>query len=656
MIRHLSIDLETRSSADIKSTGLYRYAQDEDFDILLFAYAFDDDPVKLIDLKSGEKLPQEIIDALESKEVIKHAHNAAFEWFCLNQYGIKTPLASWRCDMIHGLYCGYPGALGELCKALGVPEDKQKMSVGKALIRYFCVPRKPTKNNPKKYNDPQDAPEKWSLFKEYCIRDVETEMENERRLSAYQVPDNEWHLWHLDVAMNAFGVRVDTDLISGAVAIDAMSTEELTNEATMITGLSNPNSTAQLVRWLNEQGVEATSIAKEALAEMLASDIPNNVRQMLNIRKKLGMTSVKKYTAMEAAKCTDNRVRGISQFYGANRTGRYAGRLIQLQNMTKNHIDTLDFARDLVKASDYEGVKFFYGNAPDILSQLVRTALIPSEGNHFCVADFSAIEARVISWISGETWANEEFAGAGKIYEATAAQMFGVPKEKIKKGNPEYALRQKGKVATLALGYAGTTGALINMGALKMGLTEEELPELVQLWRNANPHIVKFWRDCDAAVKTVMDTAKPVKVQCVTFRLEGDLEYGQCFMTIELPTGRKLYYPRPHWGVNRFGKMALHYSNMDQQTKKWGVAETHGGKLVENIVQAIARDCLTEILLRVEKRGWQTVFHVHDELIVDAPMEVTSDDLCELMSEPIPWAPGLVLRGAGFESMYYMKD
>lgn len=667
-MRHLSIDLETRSGADIGKTGLYRYAQDDDFEILLFAYAFGDDPVQLIDLKCGGRIPKEVVDALYDPCVIKHAHNAAFEWYCLNEAGYTTYLDQWRCDMIHGLYCGYPGSLEGLCKALGVPEDKQKLSVGKSLIRHFCVPRKPTKNNPKKYNDPEDSPEKWELFKEYCKQDVVTEMENEKRLSAYPVSDSEWHLWHLDVWMNAVGVRVDTGIIAGALSINDRSTEDLMAEAKALTGVDNPNSNQQMMRWLNERLWEyysnepidpdevpkVTSLAKEHILEILGEwDIPDDVRKVLELKKMLGMTSIKKYTAMDVAKCMDDRVRGVSQFYGANRTGRYAGRLIQLQNLTKNHLEELDLARDVVKSKDYSLAKMIYGNVPDLLSQLVRTTFIPSEGNHFLVCDFSAIEARVIAWLAKEQWRLDAFAQGKDIYCESASQMFHVP---VVKNGINGHLRQKGKVAELALGYAGTSGALIAMGALGMGLSEDELPGIVELWRQASPNIVKLWRDCDKAVQTVMTTARPVTVSCVTFALEGDIRYNQCFMTIRLPSGRKLYYPRPYMAPNRFGKEALHYSGMIQQTKKWGAIETHGGKLVENITQAIARDCLTEVLLRIEKRGWQTVFHVHDEVIVDAPKDAKIEELCDMMAEPISWAPGLLLKGAGFESMYYMKD
>lgn len=657
-MRNLSVDIETRSSADISKTGSYRYAQDPDFKILLFAYAFDDEDVQIIDLEQGEQLPEEVITALSDPTVVKHAYNAAFEWWCLNTAGYATPLEQWQCTMIHGLYCGYTAGLDATGKAIGLPQDKQKLTTGKALIRYFCVPRKPTKTDSRPWNLPKHAPEKWALFKEYCCQDVVTEREIWRRVKNYPVPDSEWHLWHMDVAMNAFGVRVDEALVTGALDVNERSTVKLTEEAVSITGLANPNSPTQLLEWINGKGmgVEMSTLDKEAVKEALSKDIPDDVRRILEIRQRLGKTSIKKYTVMQVAEGPDHRVRGVSQFYGANRTGRWAGRLLQLQNCTKNHIDTIDFARKLVSERNLEGIEMIYGDVQDLLSQLVRTALIPSEGRHFVVADFSAIEARVIGWLGGEDWVNEEFAGEGKIYEATAAQMFGVPKEKIKKGNPEYALRQKGKVATLALGYQGGTSALVAMGALKMGIPEDELPDIVDKWRNANPNICKLWYDMDKALHKVMQTAQPVVVKGLTIALESDIIYGQCFLTITLPTGRKLFYPKPHMKENRFGRQALHYFTQGQITRKWEVTSTYGGKVTENCVQAIARDCLAEVLLRIEKKGWNPVFHVHDEVIVDAPMDVTAEDLCNLMAEPIPWAPGLVLRGAGFESMYYMKD
>lgn len=656
-MRHLSIDIETRSSVDIGKTGLYRYAQSPDFRILLFAYCFGEDPVEVVDLAQGEEIPVEVVVALNDPNVVKHAYNAAFEWYCLNQAGYKTSLPQWRCTMIHGLYCGYTAGLEATGKAIGLPQDKRKMAVGKALIRYFCTPCKPTKSNGgRSWNEPHHAPEKWQLFKEYCGQDVVTEHEIYKRLKAYPVPLQEERLWRMDIRMNAFGVRVDEELIRGALIVDQACREELTVEAGQITGLDNPNSPAQLMDWLRDEGVETDNLRKETVEELLKTEHAVNVQRMLQIRQQLGKTSIKKYAAMDAAKCEDGRVRGLTQFYGANRTGRWSGRLVQIQNLPRNYLNTLNEAREIVKKQNYEGLKIIYGNVPDTLSQLIRTALIPAEGRKFVVADFSAIEARVIAWLAGEQWVNEVFATHGKIYEATASQMFHVPIEKIVKGNPEYSLRQKGKVATLALGYQGGPPALISMGALNMGLTEEELPDIVSRWRGANRRIVDLWYAVEQAAVTTMQTAMPQAIRGLVFSLEGDLVYGQCFLTVQLPSGRKLYYPKPFLQENRFGKLAVHYYNVGQQSHKWEVDSTYGGKMTENIVQAIARDCLAETLKRIDERGLQVVFHVHDEVIIDAPMETTVEGICDLMAEPIPWAPGLILKGAGFESSYYMKD
>ena len=665
MFRHLSIDIETKSSVDIGKAGLYRYVQSEDFEILLFAYQLDEGEVFIVDLANGEKIPPLIVDALSNPFVLKHAYNAAFEWYCLNRAGYVTPLNEWRCTMIHGLYCGYTAGLDATGRAIGLPQDKLKLNTGKALIRYFCVPCKPTKSDGNRtWNLPKHAPEKWELFKAYCKQDVVTEHEILKRLAAFPVPLEEEKLWQQDIQMNAFGVKVDTELIEGALTIGSISHSELIGEAGEITDLSNPNSTAQLKAWIEKEltnywnrKLELPGLKKEDVTALLECvDIPKNVRRVLEIRQQLGKTSVKKYTAMETARGTDDRVRGLTQYYGANRTGRWAGRLVQLQNLPRNYIDTLDYARKLVKAKNYAGVKFLYGNVPDTLSQLIRTAFIPSEEHKFVVADFSAIEARVIAWLAGEQWVNEVFATHGKIYEATASQMFHVPIEKIVKGNPEYSLRQKGKVATLALGYQGGTNALIAMGALNMGLTEEELPDIVQRWRNANPRIRDLWYAVEEAALITMQTAMPQGMNGLIFRYEGELEYGQSFLTVQLPSGRKLFYPKPFLQENQFGKMAIHYYTVGQQTKKWEVTSTYGGKMTENIVQAIARDCLAETLKRIDALGLQVVFHVHDEVIIDAPMNVTVEEICSLMAEPITWAPGLILKGAGFESSYYMKD
>ena len=656
---HLSIDIETKSSVDIGKAGAYKYAQSPHFGILLFAYSLDDSPVRVIDLAGGEKIPEIIRLALMDPAVTKHAYNAAFEWYCLNRAGFQTPLEQWKCTMAHGLYCGYTAGLDATGKAIGLPQEKQKLATGKALIKYFCTPCKPTKaNGGRTWNLPEHAPEKWELFKEYCGQDVVTEKAILRRLEMFPMPEEEEKLWQMDVRMNAYGVRVDTGLIGGALSIHERSTEDLSRKAASITGLSNPNSTAQLLGWLRGQGTELPDLRKETVAETLDNpeNLPEEVKTVLEIRQQLGKTSIKKYEAMKAACCMDVRVRGLTQYYGANRTGRWAGRMVQMQNLPRNYLKTLDYARKLVKAGNYEGVKALYGNVPDTLSQLIRTAFIPSEGHKFVVADFSAIEARVIAWLAGEQWVNEVFATHGKIYEATASQMFGVPVEKIVKGNPEYSLRQKGKVATLALGYQGGVNSLISMGALGMGLTEEELPEIVDRWRQANPRIVDLWYQVGNAALAVMESAQPQAVHGLVFALEGDLLYGQSFLTVRLPSGRKLFYPKPFLKENQFGRPAVHYYTVGQQTRKWEVASTYGGKMVENIVQAIARDCLAETLKRIDARGLQVVFHVHDEVIIDAPMETTVEEICGLMAEPIPWAPGLILRGAGFESSYYMKD
>lgn len=656
-MHHLSIDIETRSSIDIGKAGAYKYAQSLDFEILLFAYQWNNDPVKVIDLKNGEELPCWLMQALADPNVIKHAYNAAFEWYCLNQAGYETPIDQWRCTMAHGLYCGYTAGLDATGKAIGLPQDKQKLTTGKALIRYFCVPCKPTRTNGgRTWNQPWHDTDKWELFKEYCLQDVVTEREILKRLDLFPMPEEEEHLWQMDVLMNAYGVRVDTDLIEGALYIDQISTQRLTDEAISLTGLQNPNSAAQLLQWLRDNGTEADNLQKATVAELLGGINPNKVRRMLEIRQQLGKTSIKKYVAMDTARGEGDRVRGLTQYYGANRTGRWAGRLVQMQNLPRNYLKTLDYARNLVKAKNYDGVRILYGNVPDTLSQLIRTAFIPSAGHKFVAADFSAIEARVIAWLAGEQWVNEVFATHGKIYEATASQMFGVPVERIAKGNPEYSLRQKGKVATLALGYQGGTSALIAMGALQMGLTEEELPDIVQRWRQANPRIKGLWYAIENAALAVMETAQPQGINGLIFALEGDIIYGQSFLTVRLPSGRKLFYPKPFLKENRFEKMAVHYYTVGQQTRKWEVTSTYGGKMVENIVQAIARDCLAVTLERIASKGLQVVFHVHDEVIIDAPMETTVEEICDLMAEPIPWAPGLVLKGAGFESSYYMKD
>ena len=643
-MRHLSIDIETFSDIDIQKAGSYRYAQSEQFRIMLFAYYFDGEEVQVIDLENGEEIPHFILTALQDKEVIKHAYNAAFEWYCLNRAGIKTPLDQWQCTMVHAMYLSLPAGLANTGEALGIQEDKKKSAVGKQLIRYFCVkPYKP------------DAV-KWNAFKEYNRQDVVSEMEIENRLSGFPVPEIEWERWRQDIAMNAYGVKVDTELVNGAIKIQERCEEELFTEAIRLTQLENPNSPAQLLNWVNAQGYSLKNTQKATIESALKEDLPLKVRRVLEIRQQLGKTSVKKYEAMTNTIGEGDRIRGISQFYGASKTGRFSGRLVQMQNLPRNYLEPLAETRDCVKRQDYGTLKLLFDSIPDTLSQLIRTAFIPSTGNQFVVADFSAIEARVIAWLAKETWVQEVFATHGKIYEATASQMFHVPIEKIAKGNPGYALRQKGKVATLALGYQGGTNALISMGALKMGLSEDELPEIVARWRAANQRIVALWSSVGSyALRTVRD-GRARQVNGLIFRMEQDLKNGLRFLTIELPSKRKLFYCKPYIGLNQFGSESLYFYTQNQTTKKWEESSTFGGKLVENIVQGIARDCLCETLDRITSKGYKIVFHVHDEVIVDAGMDLTVEELCSIMAEPIPWAKGLILKGAGFSGQFYQKD
>ena len=659
MEHHISIDLETQSGADISKTGSYRYMQDPEFRILLFGYKIDDEPEVVIDL-TKETVPNRIREILKDPGYIKHAYNAAFEWYALNRAGYETPIEQWQCTMVWALYCGYAAGLANTGEAIGLPEDKKKNLTGKALIRYFCTPQRETKTFKRKYHVPEDDPEKWALFVEYNRQDVVAEYEILQRLKRFPMPETEWELWRMDIRMNAFGVKVDDVLIQGALAIDERSTEELTAQAAAITGLSNPNSTAQLLPWLQSHGCEISDLQKLTVEETLGRDgLDPNVRKALELRQLLGKTSVKKYVAMETAMGEGGRVRGISQFYGANRTGRYAGRLVQMQNLPRNYLGTLDAARRMVRSGNYEGLKMIYGNVPDTLSQLIRTAFIPSDGRHFVIADFSAIEARMIAWMAGEQWVMDVFANGQDIYCETASAMFGVP---VGKHGPNAELRQKGKIATLALGYQGGPAAMIAMGALRMGIPEEELPDIVTKWRQSHPCTCRMWYELEKAavecVDTGIDHAFMIAGGSATlfFRMESDLIYGQSFLTVELPSRRKLFYPKPYLKENQFGKFAVHYYGVKQTTGKWGAESTYGGKITENIVQAIARDCLCEVIRRIYEKGWDLVFHVHDEVIIDAPLDVHTEDLCALMDAPIDWAPGLLLKGAGFEADYYMKD
>lgn len=658
-MKHLSIDIETFSSEDIKKVGLYKYAQADDFEILLFAFSIDFAQINIVDLTAGEKLPPEIISALNDESVTKHAYNAPFEWYCLNQAGYITSIDQWVDTMFYGLYLGYTAGLDAMGKAIGLPTDKQKLSTGKALIKFFCNPCTPTKSNGMcARNLPENNPDRWELFKEYCRQDVAAETEIYKRLSLFPIPQQEQRYWEFDVLMNAKGVPVDANLVKSAIAINDQIDADMKKEAIDISGLSNPNSAGQLLSFLRANGFEdLDNLTKETVSELLTKDIPDEIRRLLEIRQEMAKTSIKKYVAMDAAKGMDNRVRGLLQFYGANRTGRWAGRLVQVQNLPRNYIGTLDEARALVKQQNIKGLELIYGNVSDTLSQLIRTAFIPSK-DKFIVADFSAIEARVIAWLAGERWVQDVFASHGKIYEATASQMFGVPIEKISKGNPEYALRQKGKIAQLALGYQGSTGAMIAMGALKMGLDEEELPDIVSRWRNANKNIVNLWYEIEANTIAVMEDGQSRSFKGLTFAREADIVYGQDFFVITLPSKRKLYYPKPFLKENKFGKQALHYYSVDQTTRKWSVDSTYGGKLTENIVQAIARDCLAVSMMRVAEAFPQAdiLMHIHDEIVMDSPKEISADDVCKVMGQQIEWAPGLILRAAGFESKYYMKD
>ena len=562
--------------------------------------------------------------------------------------------------MFHGLYCGYAAGLDATGKALGLPADKQKLSTGKALIRYFCVPCAPTKTNGgRTRNYPRHDPAKWALFKEYCIGDVTTEMEILHRLENFPVPPELEKQWQTDVLINARGVAVDMDMVRGALWIGETTRDQLTDEAVTLSGLDNPNSVKQLMQWLEEElDEELTDLRKDTVSRLLNGNLTNDTaRRMLEIRQELGKTSTKKYNAIEAAVCADGRVRGLLQFYGANRTGRWAGRLVQVQNLPRTYVEPLPLARDLVKRRETASLRALFGSVPDTLSQLIRTSFIAEHGNALVDADFSAIEARVISWLAGESWRLDVFRTHGKIYEASASQMFGVPLERIKKGNPEYALRQKGKVAELALGYQGSNGALIKMGALDMGLTEAELPDIVNRWRDANKRIRDLWYSMEAAAVQVIQTGQPVGLRSLVLAREMDAGNNLDFLTIRLPSGRKLYYAHPSLGQNQWGKPSITYMGMDQTTKKWKLIETYGGKLVENCVQAIARDCLAEAIERLEAANYPVVFHVHDEVVVECAAERASlDDIAAIMGQPVSWAPDLPLGADGWVGAFYKKD
>lgn len=670
-MRHLSVDIETFSSVPIKKAGLYKYAQSPGFQVLLIAWSLDGAPVQVADLTAGP-FPPLLQAALFDPDTVKHAYNAAFEWYCLSRFfHVPGPgqgsgfdrnqwLRQWRCTQLHGMYCGYTDGLDATGRALGLPQDKQKLAVGKSLIRYFCVPCSQTAaNGGRTRNLPQHDPGKWSLFIEYCRQDVVTEMEIERRLSSFPVPEQVQAQWCTDQLINSRGVAVDEELVQGALDLDAASRESLLAEARALTGLENPGSVTQLTAWLEEEiDEEVPNLQKGTVQELLGKGVSSQAAaRMLEIRQELGKTSTKKYNAIEEAVCADGRLRGLLKFYGANRTGRWAGRIVQPQNLPRTYIDgdLLPMARKLVENRQPDTLRWAFGSVPDTLSQLIRTAFIASPGNRLIDADFSAIEARVIAWLAGEQWVLEVFRTHGKIYEATASMLYGVPMEKIKKGNPEYALRQYGKAATLALGYQGGNPALITAGHLPKDTPEEQLTDIKTRWRKSNPAIVRLWYGVQEAALQAVQTGQPIMLRGLTFARECDVANDLDFLTIRLPSGRKLYYARPHLTKNRFGEDSLAYWGVNQTSRRWQETETYGGKLTENCVQAIARDCLAEAIERLEAAGYPVVMHVHDEVVIDTDRG-SLEDVIRIMSQPPAWAPDLPLTADGWENDFFKKD
>jgi DNA polymerase len=652
-MRTLAIDLETYSSNNIKYS-VYKYVEAPDFEILLFAYAFDDDPVRVVDLAQGETLPDDVKAALYDKDVLKTAFNANFEINCLRKYFPDLPEEQWECDRILSLYNSYPPHLAAVAKAMHFDEDRQKDTRGKALIRYFCLPCKPTKTNGgRTRNYPKDAPDKWAIFKEYNRQDVVVERAIRDKLVNLRPPDFEHENWLIDQAINRNGIMVNQTLVDNAIRLSGEYREKLLARATEITGIDNPNSPLQVKDWLEERlGRAVDSLSKAAVADMLTSDLPDDVREMLTIRQKISKSSIKKYDAMRNAACQDSRIRGMFQFYGASRTGRFAGRIVQLQNLPRNSMPDLDLARSMVLDGDLDTMELCFDDVQDVLSQLIRTALEAPPGKRFIVADFSAIEARVIAWLAGEEWEMKAFAEGKDIYCATASAMFGVP---VVKHGVNGELRQKGKVAVLACGYGGGIGALKAMGADKMGLTDEELQTVVRKWREASPHIVKLWADVEnAAMNAVSGIPTTIKQKSLHFHVEDDALY------IELPSGRHLVYLHPHLGKNRFGSDAILYTGLGGSKTtagRWGTLETYGGKLSENLVQGIARDCLCAAMKRLTDAGYKICAHIHDEVILEMPEGKGSlDDAVQLMCQNEAWNDGLVMNADGFEAEYYQKD
>ena len=649
-LRTFSLDLETYSDVDLGNCGVYRYVEG-DFHILLFAYAFDDDPVQIVDMACGEELPQEVVDAIFDSNIIKCAWNAQFERTCLSHFfGTQLSPDSWRCSMIHAASLSLPLKLKTAAEVLKTGEQKDR--AGEDLIKYFSVPCKPTKTNGgRTRNLPEHAPEKWQTFKDYCLQDVRTERDIRKRLEQFPLLDHEWDFYHMDQRINDRGVMIDHKLVEQAITCDLMLSEEMSRKAYELTGLENPNSVSQLKGWLEERGIPVDSLGKKDVAALITDLDKHSTDQealdMMKLRLQMAKSSVKKYQAADRYICKDGRAHGLFQFSGANRTQRWAGRGIQLQNLPQNHISTLDEARELLKMGCFDMLEIIYGNTPDILSQLLRTMLIAKPGHQFIVADFSAIEARVLAWLAGEQWRIDAFNRGDDIYCASASQMFGVP---VVKHGINGELRQKGKVAELSCGYGGASGALISMGALDMGLTEDELPGLIDDWRNSNPHIVQFWWDVEkAAVETIKDHQER-RVGRIGFQFYSNT------LWLVLPSGRKLAYIKPKMQPNRFGRMAVTFESLNA-ANKWARGETYSGKITENITQATARDLLAEAMWRMEQKGWNIVGHVHDEVILEVPTgSVTVDEVVRVMSINPAWADGLPLNAAGYSGFYYFKD
>ena len=641
----LAIDIETYSDVSLPDCGVHRYAASEQFEILLFAYSLNDEPTRIVDLAAGQTMPDEIMECLMDDSVVKTAFNAAFERNCINRFfGLSLKPEGWRCTAVQASMLSLPLSLEGVGEALNL--DKKKMSEGKDLIRYFCMPCKPTKANGGRIrNLPSDAPEKWELFKTYCIRDVDVEKQIRNKLAKFPITDREQELYCMDQRINDRGIMVDRELISHAVACDLLYKEAASKRAYEISGLENPNSVSQLKDWLNEKGIEVDSLAKAAVEE-LVEKTEGEVSEMMKLRLSMSKTSVKKYEAMERSVCPDGRVHGLLQFYGANRTGRWAGRLVQIHNLPQNHMEDLELARSIVKEGRYDLVELLYDSTPEVLSELIRTAFVAKPGCRFIVSDFSAIEARVMGYLAGEGWVMEEFRGAGKIYEQTASKMFHIPIEEITKGSP---YRARGKVASLACQYGGAEGALVSMGALNF-VEEEELKGLVQSWRTANPHIVNYWYEIDGAVKAAVKERKMTTVGRVT------VYYQSGMLKIALPSGRVLSYVRPRMTVNRFGSESVSYEGVGTN-RKWTRIESYGAKFCENIVQATARDVLAEAMLRLEKKGFDIVCHIHDEVVLEVPEGTSSvEEVNEIMAVCPDWCEGLPLKAAGFESPFYKKD